>query len=115
MRKSTWLVAGLSAAALVGVGCAAKLPVAQGADAVMLKMGKRDYKMTGVGEGKDCKMQILKLIQFESPSYAVAEQQALGASGGTHLINKRLYEGVENDYFVIADHCRWVEGTGAKF
>lgn len=108
-------MAGVSAAAMVSVGCAAKLPVAGGADGVVLKMSKRDYKMTGVGEGKDCKMQIMKLIQFEAPSYAVAEQQALSASGGTHLINKRLYEGVENDYFVIADHCRWVEGTGAKF
>ena len=110
------VIAGLSAMALlIGVGCAAKGPVSMPGDSVTLEMGKRDYKITGTGSGKDCKVVYLNMIQFEAPSYALAEQQALSQSGGTHLINKRFYDGVEGDYFVIADHCRWVEGTGVKF
>ena len=95
-------------------GCSGRSVVNQPNDVVLLEMGPHDFKIAGVGKGKDCKRVVLG-IQSENPSLARAETQALEASGGKFLINKRLYAGDENDYFFVKDRCRYVEGTGVTF
>jgi len=115
------MVSSLKGMVLAGVvlvaplaGCAGRAVVNQPNDAVLLELGPKDYKVTGVGKGKDCKHVILG-IQTESASLARAESQALQQSGGKFLINKRLYSGDENDFLFIKDRCRYVEGTGVTF
>jgi len=107
------VLAGVVLAAPI-TGCASRAVVNQPSDAVVLELGPKDYKITGVGKGKDCKHVVFG-VQTASASLARAETQALQQSGGKFLINKRLYAGDENDYFFVKDRCRYVEGTGIAF
>ncbi|MBI3782767.1 MAG: hypothetical protein HY270_05125 [Deltaproteobacteria bacterium] len=83
-------------------------------DGIKLTVKPSEYQTASAGKGKDC-VPIILGFQLANPSFAKAEQQALASSGGQFLLNKRLYEGVENDWLLIHDRCTYVEGTGVKF
>ncbi|MCA9771542.1 MAG: hypothetical protein KC466_03980 [Myxococcales bacterium] len=115
MKKTVvGMVALAAVVSLMATGCAGRFTVNQPSDAVVLELGAKDYRVTGHGKGKDCHSVILGM-QFTAPSYAKAEEQALAESKGKYLLNKRMYDGVENDLLLFKEHCRYVEGTGVSF
>lgn len=114
MKKSLVLPAVAVAVALFASGCASRGVVHEPSDNVTLELGAKDYKVTGHGKGKDCTTVILG-IQFKNPSLGKAQSAALAESKGKFLLNKRYYDGREKDFWLIHDHCMYVEGTGVSF
>jgi hypothetical protein len=114
-RSSAVQLAALGAAACCALACAGRRELGGPVDRVQLRLGAGDYEIVGDGAGRHCVKRYLGMVQLRAPSFAEAERQALARSGGTFLLGKRAYEGLEHNWLVVADHCRYVEGTGVDF
>jgi hypothetical protein len=110
-----WVRVAVAAIPLVAmVGCTSRFTQYAPTDGIKLTLKPNEFQTTSAGKGKDC-VPIFLGFRLANPSFAKAEHQALTASGGQFLLNKRLYEGTENDWYLFHDRCTYVEGTGARF
>jgi hypothetical protein len=114
-RRSIALRVAALVAACCAASCATRGELAGPGDLVQLKIGAGEYRIAGPGAGSHCVRRYLGVVQLRAPSFAEAERLALARSGGTYLLHKRAYEGVEGNWLVLAWRCRYVEGTGVDF
>jgi hypothetical protein len=114
-RSSPLWLAALGVAACCTLACAGRHELERPSDRVQLRIAAGEYEIVGDGAGQHCVKRYLGMVQLRAPSFAEAERQALARAGGTFLLGKRAYEGLEGNWLVVADHCRYVEGTGVDF